>query len=53
MPIATQVDTDNQFSWDTRVQEFDENGVLVASNIVYDNGIEISQTYEMSEGEYS
>ena len=53
MPITTQVDTDNQFSWDTRVQEFDENGVLVASNIVYDNGIEISQTYEMSEGEYS
>ena len=53
MPITTQVDTANQFGWDTRVQEYDENGVLVASNTIYDNGIEISRIYAMSEGEYS
>ena len=34
MPITTQVDTANQFSWDTRVQEYDGTGWLVASNTV-------------------
>lgn len=45
MPITTQVDTDNQFGWDTRVQEYDGTGWLVASNKVYHNGIEIAQTF--------
>ena len=46
MPITTQFDTANQFSWDTRVREYDDIELLLSSSLNMDNGTRIATTYE-------